>query len=180
VEQLVSIVGDLFVGGTETTFTALRWFVVFIIRNPEVQEKMRKEINDVIGHSRYPSMKDKINLPYTEAALHEVLRMGCIVPLSLPHGLNTDLKYKEFIIPKDVILIPNLYSILFDPDVFEDPKVFRPERFLDADGKLVNTEQVLTFSLGKNCNNLIICFCFVLFCFFGQIIHKMYVFLYIK
>ncbi|XP_048738006.2 cytochrome P450 2C8-like [Ostrea edulis] len=148
-EQLVLIVGDLFVAGTETTSTALRWFAVFMIRNPEVQEKMRKEISDVIGNSRYPSMTDKINLPYTEAVLHEVLRMGCIVPLALPHGLNTDLKYKDFIIPKDAILIPNLHSILFDPDVFVDPKVFRPERFLDADRKLVNTEQVLTFSLGR-------------------------------
>jgi cytochrome P450 len=145
------MVGDLFFGGTETTSTALRWFAVFMIRNPEVQDKMRKEISDVIGNSRYPSLNDKPNLPYTEAVLHEVLRMGCIVPLSIPHGLNTDLKYKDFIIPKDVILIPNLHSILFDPDVFEDPKVFRPERFLDADGNLINTEQVLVFSVGKNC-----------------------------
>ncbi|XP_048738008.1 cytochrome P450 2B5-like [Ostrea edulis] len=148
-KQLLLIVVDLFVAGTETTSTALRWFAVFMIRNPEVQEKMRKEINDVIGDSRYPSMNDKINLPYTEAVLHEVLRMGCIVPLALPHGLNTDLKYRDFIIPKDVFLIPNLHSVLLDSDVFVDPKVFRPERFLDADGKLVNTERVLTFSLGR-------------------------------
>ncbi|XP_061173046.1 cytochrome P450 2H2-like [Saccostrea echinata] len=148
-EQLVKLLLDFFTAGTETTSTALRWFAVFMIRNPEVQEKMRNEINDVIGNSRYPTMEDRPNLPYTEAVLHEVLRIGCLVPLSLPHGLKTDLKYKEFIIPKDVILIPNLYSVLFDPDVFEDPEVFRPKRFLDGEGKLINTDKVLTFSLGR-------------------------------
>ncbi|XP_061173512.1 cytochrome P450 2C28-like [Saccostrea echinata] len=147
--QLIKLLGDLFVAGTETTSTALRWFAVFMIRNPEVQEKMRKEINDVIGNTRYPTINDRPNLPYTEAVLHEVLRIGCIVPLSVPHGLKTDLKYKEFIIPKDVILIPNLYFVLFDPGVFEDPEVFRPQRFLDDEGKLINTDKVLTFSVGR-------------------------------
>ncbi|XP_062621579.1 cytochrome P450 2C28-like [Saccostrea cucullata] len=147
--QLIKILGDLFVAGTETTSTALRWFAVFMIRNPEVQEKMRKEINDVIGNSRYPTMNDRPNLPYTEAVLHEVLRIGCIVPLSVPHGLKNDFKFKEFVIPKDAILIPNLYSVLFDSNVFEDPEVFRPERFLDAEGRLINTDKVITFSVGR-------------------------------
>ncbi|XP_062621583.1 cytochrome P450 2H1-like [Saccostrea cucullata] len=148
-EQLVKLLLDLFAAGTETTSTALRWFAVFMIRNPEVQETMRKEINDVIGNSRYPTMDDRPNLPYTEAVLHEVLRFGCVVPLSLPHGLNSELKYKEFIIPKDAILVPNLYSVSFDPCVFKDPKVFRPERFLDDDGRLINTDKVLAFSVGR-------------------------------
>ncbi|XP_048738007.1 cytochrome P450 2G1-like [Ostrea edulis] len=149
VKQVMQVVKDLFVAGTETTSTALRWFTVFMIRNPEVQEKMRKEISDVIGSSQYPSINDKPNMPYTEAVLHEVLRIGCIVPLSLPHGLTRDLIYKDFVIPKDAILIPNLHSILFDPEVFENPKDFRPERFLDADGKLKNADKVLAFSLGR-------------------------------
>jgi cytochrome P450 len=89
-------------------------------------------------------------LPYTEAVLYEVLRLGCIVPLSIPHGLTTDLKYKDFVIPKDAILIPNLHSILFDSDIFESPKDFRPERFMDDNGILKNTDKVLAFSLGKH------------------------------
>ncbi|XP_062621581.1 cytochrome P450 2C28-like [Saccostrea cucullata] len=148
-EQLLKILGELFVAGTETTSTALRWFSLFMIRHLDVQDKMRKEINDVTGSSRYPNMEDKQNLPYCEAVIHEVLRFGSIAPISVPHGLTCDLPYKDFTIPKDALLIPNLHSVLFDEKIFQEPHVFRPERFLDDKGNLQNTERVLAFSLGR-------------------------------
>lgn len=148
-EQLLKTIGDLFVAGTETTSTAVQWFIVLLINHPEVQTLMRQEISDVIGTSRYPCMDDRGKLPYTEAVLHEVLRFGCIAPLAVPHGLTKDFIYKGHVIPKDAILIPNLHSVLNDPEIFEEPEKFRPSRFLDADRKLVNVDKVLVFSLGN-------------------------------
>ncbi|CAC5368548.1 Cytochrome P450 2C6,Cytochrome P450 2C31 [Mytilus coruscus] len=148
-EQLLKTIGDLFVAGTETTSTAVQWFIVLLINHPEVQNLMRQEISDVIGTSRYPCMEDRGKLPYTEAVLHEVLRFGCIGPLAAPHGLTKDFNYKGHVIPKDTILIPNLHSVLYDPDIFEEPETFRPTRFLDADRKLLNVDKVLVFSLGR-------------------------------
>ncbi|CAC5413815.1 Cytochrome P450 2C20,Cytochrome P450 2D15,Cytochrome P450 2E1,Cytochrome P450 2J3,Cytochrome P450 2M1,Cytochrome P450 2G1,Cytochrome P450 2A13,Vitamin D(3) 25-hydroxylase,Cytochrome P450 2F3,Cytochrome P450 2K3,Cytochrome P450 2C55,Cytochrome P450 2F2,Cytochrome P450 2C2,Cytochrome P450 2A11,Vitamin D 25-hydroxylase,Cytochrome P450 2J1,Cytochrome P450 2L1,Cytochrome P450 2C8,Cytochrome P450 2A10,Cytochrome P450 2K1,Cytochrome P450 2C31,Cytochrome P450 2K4,Cytochrome P450 2B12,Cytochrome P450 2J2,Cytochrome len=148
-EQLLKTILDLFTAGTETTSTAVQWFIVLLVNHPEVQNLMRREINDVIGTSRYPCMEERQKLPYTDAVLHEVLRFGCIGPLALPHGLTQDLNYKGYVIPKDSMLIPNLHSVLYDPEVFEDPETFRPTRFLDAERKLVNVDKVLTFSLGR-------------------------------
>ncbi|CAC5368545.1 Cytochrome P450 2W1,Cytochrome P450 2C4,Cytochrome P450 2D15,Cytochrome P450 2D16,Cytochrome P450 2C1,Cytochrome P450 daf-9,Cytochrome P450 2F3,Cytochrome P450 2B15,Cytochrome P450 2C55,Cytochrome P450 2F1,Cytochrome P450 2C23,Cytochrome P450 2C9,Cytochrome P450 2F2,Cytochrome P450 2D1,Cytochrome P450 2D6,Cytochrome P450 2H1,Cytochrome P450 2C5,Cytochrome P450 2A8,Cytochrome P450 18a1,Cytochrome P450 2C20,Cytochrome P450 2E1,Cytochrome P450 2C25,Cytochrome P450 2A12,Cytochrome P450 2H2,Cytochrome P450 2C39 len=148
-EQLLKTILDLFAAGTETTSTAVQWFIVLLVNHPEVQSLMRREINDVIGTSRYPCMEERQKLPYTDAVLHEVLRFGCIGPLALPHGLTQDLNYKGYVIPKDSMLIPNLHSVLYDPEVFEDPETFRPTRFLDAERKLVNVDKVLTFSLGR-------------------------------
>jgi cytochrome P450 len=145
----LKVVEELFIAGTETTATACRWFSLLMVRNMDVQNKMRKEIYDVIGSSRYPCMADRPNLPYCEAVLHEVLRIGSIVPTSVPHGLSDDLRYKGFIIPKDSILIPNLHSVSFDKEIFPDPHAFCPERFLDEKGNLHNTDKVLAFSLGK-------------------------------
>lgn len=145
----MKIMNELFVAGTETTATALRWFCLFMIRYPEVQEKMRKEVNDVIGTSRFPRLEDKPRLPYCEAVIHETLRVGAIGPFSIPHGLSRDLHYNGFIIPKDALLIQNLYSSFFDEKIFPDPHAFNPERFLDEKGSLQNTEKVLVFSLGK-------------------------------
>nr|XP_022312398.1 cytochrome P450 2C8-like isoform X2 [Crassostrea virginica] len=148
-DQLLKIIVELFVAGTETASTALRWFSLFMIRHPDVQDKMRKEINDIVGTSRFPNMEDKPKLPYCEAVIHETLRVGAIVPLSIPHGLTNALDYKGFTIPKEAILVPNLHSVLFDEAIFPDPHSFKPERFLDKEGTLQNTEKVLIFSLGR-------------------------------
>ncbi|XP_063403739.1 cytochrome P450 2C8-like [Mytilus trossulus] len=148
-QQLTCTIGDLFVAGTDTTSTALQWFIVLLINHPEVQNEMRTEINNVIGTSRYPCMQDKPKLPYTEAVLNEVLRFGCIAPFTLPHGLTEDFNYKGYMIPKGSQLMPNLHSVLYDPEIFDAPEAFRPTRFLDTERKLINLDKVLAFGLGR-------------------------------
>lgn len=149
-QQLLQIVIDLLVSGTETSTTTMRWFILFMITHPKVQARMREEIHDVIGHSQYPSMSHKDNMPYSEAVLTETLRIGCIAPLSIPHGLTKELKYGQFLIPDHAVLIPNIYSVLFDPTIFERPESYHSERFLDDNGKLNRKETyVVSFCLGN-------------------------------
>ena len=50
--------------------------------------------------------------------------------------------------PKDSIVVPNLWEVHHDPDTWTDPNVFRPERFLNSDTEFVNTDQVIPFSVG--------------------------------
>jgi cytochrome P450 len=66
-EQLESLIGDLFAAGTETTATTIRWAIVYLLNNMDIQNKMRKEIDEVVGSGRHPTMSDKPNLPYCEA-----------------------------------------------------------------------------------------------------------------
>lgn len=63
-------------------------------------EKVQAEIDRVIGQSRQPSMQDRANLPYTDAVIHEIQRMGNIVPLSLPHATNREVQLGGYTIPK--------------------------------------------------------------------------------
>ena len=139
----------MFGAGTDTTTTAMKWFILYMLHHPEVQQRMRQEIHDVIGNSRFPSLEDRINLPYTDAVLYETLRVGNITANSLPHGLTEDLEFRGHLIPKHAMLIPSLDSILNDPKIFEDPCLFKPERFMDDKGHLTGTEKVLTFGIGK-------------------------------
>ncbi|KAK1896885.1 Cytochrome P450 2J5 [Dissostichus eleginoides] len=54
---------DLFLAGTETTSTTLQWALVYLIKYPDIQEKVKAEIDRVIGHNRQPSMADRPTCP---------------------------------------------------------------------------------------------------------------------
>ena len=73
-KQLASVLTDFWIAGMETTATTLRWGIVLLVRNPQVQTKMQKEIDQIIGPNRQPKMADKTNMPYTSAVLMELQR----------------------------------------------------------------------------------------------------------
>lgn len=68
-------------------------------------EKVQAEINRVVGQSRPLTMDDRINLPYTDAVIHEIQRFGNIAPLSLPHITNKAIQLEGYTIPKVISLI---------------------------------------------------------------------------
>lgn len=70
-------------------------------------EKVQAEIDRVVGQSRPLTMDDRVNLPYTDAVLHEIQRIGNIVPLSLPHVTNKTIQLEGYDIPKVIGLIWN-------------------------------------------------------------------------
>uniref|UniRef100_A0A667Y6T0 Cytochrome P450 2J2-like n=1 Tax=Myripristis murdjan TaxID=586833 RepID=A0A667Y6T0_9TELE len=148
-ENLVICVMDLFAAGSETTSTTLRWAFLYMAKYPEIQEKVQAEIDRVIGQSRQPSMMDRANLPYTDAVIHEIQRIGNIVPLSLPHSTNRDIQLGDYTVPKGVVIIPNLTSVLFDKREWETPYTFNPGHFLNEEGKFVKRAAFIPFSAGK-------------------------------
>ncbi|XP_074525267.1 cytochrome P450 2J2-like [Halichoeres trimaculatus] len=148
-ENLIMCVMELFVSASETTSTTLRWAFLYMAKYPEIQAKVQAEIDKVIGQSRQPSMDDRMNLPYTDAVLHEIQRIGTIVPLSLPHMTNKDIKLGGYTVPKGSTIIPNLTSVLFDKNEWETPNTFNPGHFLNKEGKFVKPAAFMPFSAGK-------------------------------
>lgn len=86
---------------------------------------------------------------YLEATTMEILRLGNIVPFSVQHGATHDVTFRGYVIPADAVIIPNVDSVLFDEDVWGDPHAFRPERFIDDQGKLIKREELIPFSTGE-------------------------------
>ena len=89
-KQLKRTIQDLFIAGTETTNTTMKWSLLFMALNPEVQKTVQEEIDEVIGSSRLPTMKDKPTMPYTEATLLECQRLGNIALFSVPRCVTRD------------------------------------------------------------------------------------------
>ena len=101
-------------------------------------------------------LEDKPNLPFTEAVIQEILRISCIAPLGVPHSSTADIRLENgYIIPKETMIFPNLHRITRNSQVFEDPNAFKPERFLDENGKYAKIEQNIPFSIGRYLISLI-------------------------
>ncbi|XP_037683009.1 cytochrome P450 2J2-like isoform X2 [Choloepus didactylus] len=99
-KNLICSTLDLFFAGTETTSTTLRWALLYLAINPEIQEKVQAEIDREIGHSQQPSIADRERLPYTNAVIHEVQRMGNIIPLNVPREVVADTTVAGYYLPK--------------------------------------------------------------------------------
>ncbi|OCT83135.1 cytochrome P450 2D17 [Xenopus laevis] len=148
-QNLLLTIADLFSAGTETTTTTLRWGLLFMLLYPNVQRKVHEEIDQVIGRTRKPTMADVLQMPYTNAVIHEIQRYADIIPLSVPHMTYRDTHIQGFFIPKGVLIMTNLSSVLKDEKVWEKPFHFYPEHFLDNDGKFLKREAFMAFSAGR-------------------------------
>ncbi|XP_033007861.1 cytochrome P450 2J6-like [Lacerta agilis] len=147
-ENLLHSALDLFLAGTETTSTTLRWGLLYMAIYPDIQAKVQAEIDSVIGQSRQPVMDDRDSMPYTNAVVHEIQRISNILPFNVPRLTTKDTTLSGFHIPKGSMLVANLTSVLFDKDEWETPNVFNPGHFL-ANGQFRKRESFLPFSAGK-------------------------------
>ncbi|GFO20396.1 cytochrome p450 2u1 [Plakobranchus ocellatus] len=147
--HLRRILQQLFLAGTETTTITLLWFMVFMLRHPDIQQKVYDEITSVTNSDRYPDMQDRTRLPYTTAVIMETQRRSSVSPTSVPHYCRADTSIEGYTIPAGAIVLTSLDSVLLDGDIWEEPLSFKPERFLDQAGNVVKPEAFVPFSMGK-------------------------------
>jgi cytochrome P450 len=147
--ELIYVLKDLMAAGSETGASQLSWAIVLLCNEADLQRRLVAEIDSVVKRDRYPSLDDTSALPLLEATLLEIFRFKTIVPLSVPHTTLRDTQVAGYRIPKDSMVLVNLYSAHMDESVWKDPHIFRPERFLGDNGQVVNRDLMITFSLGK-------------------------------
>ena len=125
--NLVNILFDLFVAGSDTTAATLNWAMLFMIQYPDIQTKVRQELNQNIGSIKV-KMDEKNKIPYTEAVIHEIQRRGNIGPLAIFHQTTTNVDVGSFSVPPETVIIPFIGDIMNDPEHFSEPSKFKPER----------------------------------------------------
>ncbi|XP_072045010.1 cytochrome P450 2J4-like [Amphiura filiformis] len=148
-KNLPRTLGNLFAAGTETTSTTLRWAVLYMMAFPEIQDRIHQELDSVVGRNRLPKLADKTELPFTCATLFEVQRIATIAPLGVPHSCGEDTTLGPYTVPKGSIVVPNLWAVHHDPDLWPNPDEFNPERFLDENGALQEKDELIPFATGR-------------------------------
>ncbi|KAJ5659297.1 cytochrome P450 oxidoreductase [Penicillium longicatenatum] len=124
------ICGSLLEAGSDTTAATLYAFVQAILVWPEVQRKAQEEIDRVVGLDRLPTMDDYESLPYIRWCVKESLRWMPTAILGVPHAALREDNYMGYTIPQGATVINNVWAIHMDPDRSDEPRVFKPERFI--------------------------------------------------
>ncbi|BAY26932.1 cytochrome P450 [Calothrix sp. NIES-2100] len=115
--------------GHETTAIALAWALYWIHYVPEVREKLLWELNSIDMANADPMAIAQ--LPYLNAVCCETLRIYPVVFFCLPRILRTDMQLMGYDLPKGMYLSICTYLTHQRPDIYPEPKRFRPERFLE-------------------------------------------------
>jgi len=132
----IKVLGETFFGaGSHTSAATLYAFFKTMVLYPDIQAKAQAEIGAVIGDGRLPNIEDRPNLPYVSALVSEVHRWHVVVPTGIPHRLSEDDVHEGHFMPKGSLIIPNLWYMAHNPDVYKKPEIFNPSRFLREEGR---------------------------------------------
>jgi len=147
---VIGLLWDMITAGTDTTVISVEWAMAELVRNPRVQEKAQEELDRVVGRDRVLLETDFPNLPYLQALVKESLRLHPPTPLMLPHKASASVKIAGYDIPKGATVIVNVWAVARDPEVWDDPLEFRPERFLQENIDIKGADfRVLPFGAGR-------------------------------
>ncbi|CEF70466.1 Cytochrome P450 18a1 [Strongyloides ratti] len=148
--HLEAMVMDFWIAGMETTTTTLKWLILLLMKYPEIQEKLHKEIDEAIGKDQLVLLNDKVKMPYVTAFIAEGQRYANIVPFVPSHKCTKDTIINNYLIPKDTLTQPFFWGANMDEKYFKDSFIFDPTRFLDDDGKKFKMKyEHLSFGMGK-------------------------------
>jgi len=107
----------LLVAGHETTATSLAWALERLMRHPEMLDRLRDEV--AAGEDAY-----------LDAVVKETLRLRPVLPITL-RKLQEPMEIGGYMLPAGVSVAPCIHLVHRRPDVYPEPRRFRPERFLE-------------------------------------------------
>jgi unspecific monooxygenase len=118
----------LLVAGHETTASALTWALYWIHRLPQVREKLLAELDNFGDNA---NLSEISRLPYLTAVCQETLRIYPILPIAIPRVVKSPITIMGYEFEPGTWLTPAIYLVHHRPDLYPEPKQFKPERFLE-------------------------------------------------
>ncbi|KAK7309241.1 hypothetical protein RJT34_05805 [Clitoria ternatea] len=124
---------NLILAGGDTTMVALTWALSLLVNNPMELKKAQDELDTHVGRDRKVEESDITKLVYLQAIMKESMRLCPPSPLITLRAAKEDCTFSGgYHIPAGTQLIVNNWKIHRDGSVWDDPLVFKPERFLTS------------------------------------------------
>ncbi|PHU28278.1 Berbamunine synthase [Capsicum chinense] len=143
-------VKELLSAGSDAITSTIEWAMAELIKNVDSMKKVQEELEIELSDSDYPKESQLLQMSYVQACVKETLRLHPPVPLLLPHRAIETCKIMSYTIPKDTQILVNVWAIARDPSIWEEPEVFRPQRFLSSDMDFKGNDfEFLPFGAGR-------------------------------
>ncbi|KAI3451972.1 hypothetical protein Pfo_008637 [Paulownia fortunei] len=145
-QTIKGLIMTMLLAGTGTSSATIEWAISLLLNHPHVLEKAREELETKVGLHILISEEDLSNLPYLHNIILETFRLFPAGPLLVPHESSEDCRVGGYDIPRGTILFVNAWAIHRDPEVWDEPMSFKPERFA---GKEVEVHKLMPFGMGR-------------------------------
>ncbi|CAG2108400.1 unnamed protein product [Medioppia subpectinata] len=127
-----------------------QWIVLLMTYYPEMQQKLRQEIESQIG-DRMPTHEDRNRCHYVMAFITETLRFRNVAPFGVPHKAVVRSTIGNYTIPENMGVFIYQGIICRNDKDWENAFEFKPERFIDSEGQFITTrpKALIPFGVGR-------------------------------
>ncbi|EGC30778.1 hypothetical protein DICPUDRAFT_83304 [Dictyostelium purpureum] len=145
ITTIIQVLFDLLLAGTDTVYSSIEWILLLFTNNYDYQQKIYKELKEVVGNRERVLLSDRPQTVFTQACIKEAMRFKAPSPFGLPHTVTQDILIKDYFIPKDSMVLVNYYSIAQNHKYFPNPHIFDPYRFMGTQ----QPDGFMVFSVGS-------------------------------
>ncbi|KAL4386236.1 hypothetical protein GQ457_09G027210 [Hibiscus cannabinus] len=150
IDHIKAILMNVFIAGTDTVAVTVIWVMSFLMKNPNCLKKTQAEVRDLVGEKGFVNEDGLRGLTYLKAVIKETFRLQPTEPLLLPRETLRNCSIGGYQVPAETLVYVNVWAIGRDPETWENPEQFCPERFIgnSIDYKGQNFE-LIPFGAGR-------------------------------
>ncbi|TXG52107.1 hypothetical protein EZV62_021276 [Acer yangbiense] len=129
-DHIKGVLMNVFVGGTDTGSASVIWVMTYLMKNPKAMKKAQEEVRNLIGNKGFVDEDNVQKLSYLKAVVKETMRLQPTVPLLVQRETTEKCILEGYEIPTKTVVYVNAWAIGRDPEAWENPEDFDPDRFI--------------------------------------------------
>ncbi|XP_071728322.1 tryptophan N-monooxygenase 1-like [Rutidosis leptorrhynchoides] len=151
-EEIKAQIIELMLAGIDNPSNATEWVMAEMMNEPEILKKAVEELDQVVGRNRLVEEQDLPRLNYIKACIKEAFRLHPFASFNAPHVSVEDTTVAGYFIPEGSHVFLSRRGLGRNPDVWNDPTRFDPERHLEGNEEVVLYDdelRMISFSTGR-------------------------------